>query len=119
MQTIAEIEALIKELQEKKTKIKLQGKRNAIKEIKAKMAEYGITLEDLQPKSPEKVEVTRKVKEKKQQQQVIKFRKSDLETWAGRGPKPKWVKGIEAKGESIDKYRVDNSNFESAPRLNL
>lgn len=117
MQTIAEIEALIKELQEKKTKIQLQGKRNAIKEIKAKMAEYGIIVEDLQTKSPERVGVTRKVKEKKPP--VIKFRKSDSETWAGRGPKPKWVKGIEAKGESIDKYRVDNSNFESAPRLNL
>ncbi|NTW09805.1 MAG: H-NS histone family protein [Chlorobiaceae bacterium] len=117
MQTIAEIEAQIKELQEKKAKIQSQGKRKAIKEIKAKMAEYGITIDDLQVKLQEKVSIHKPAKEKVPS--VVKYRKSESETWVGRGPKPKWVKEIEAKGLNIEKFRVGTNDFELTPRLNL
>jgi DNA-binding protein H-NS len=38
---------------------------------------------------------------------VIKYRKDEHNYWVGRGPKPKWVKEVEERGESIEQYRVD------------
>ncbi|NTW83011.1 MAG: H-NS histone family protein [Chlorobiaceae bacterium] len=111
MPTIAEIDAQIKELQEKKSKLQAEGKRNAIKQIKAVMAEYGISIEELQIKAV----IEKPIKEKGPS--VIKYRKSETETWVGRGPKPKWIKEIEQKGGNIERYRVSTDDFFLTPKI--
>lgn len=101
MPTIAEIDAQIKVLQEQKASMVAEGKKQAIIEIKAKMAEYVITADDLQGTG-----VASKKAKAEKAPSVIKYKKSNTETWVGRGPKPKWVKDHEAAGGNIEQYRV-------------
>ncbi|MCF8382077.1 MAG: H-NS histone family protein [Chlorobium sp.] len=99
MQTIAELQAQMAAIQKQIEEQRAAGKREAISAIKAKMAEFDITVEDLQSRG-----FSRGFKEKKPS--VIKYRKSDSETWVGRGPKPAWVKDVEAAGGKISDYLV-------------
>lgn len=107
MPTIAEIKAQIAELQKQADDMISNEKKNVIKEIRKKMEDYKITVDDLQSKATS----SKPPKEKKTP--VIKYRKENF-TWVGRGPKPQWIKTIESKGESIEKYRV--SDFVLTPK---
>jgi DNA-binding protein H-NS len=103
MVTIAEIDAQIRTLQEQKASMVAEGKKQAINEIKAKMAEYGITANDLQGTG-----VTTKKAKAERAPSIIKYKKSETETWGGgKGPKPKWVKAVIDAGEDIEKYNVN------------
>jgi DNA-binding protein H-NS len=101
MPTLAEIRSQIAELEKQAQSIVVTEKRTVIAEIKKLMNEYDLTAEDLEktvraPKAPKAPKTP----------SVIKYRKSDSETWVGRGPKPQWVKAAEEAGENIEQYRV-------------
>ena len=100
MTTITDLRAQQAEIQKQIDRLRADGKRNAIKEIKAKMAEYEITVGDLQGSSALKAPKAPK------SPSVIKYRKSAEETWVGRGPKPQWVKDYEAAGGNIRDFLV-------------
>jgi DNA-binding protein H-NS len=100
MTTIAELQAQQAEIRKQIDRLRADGKRNAIKEIKAKMAEFEITADELQGTSTVKTAKVPKAPS------VIKYRKSGTETWVGRGPKPQWVKDYEAAGGSVRDFLV-------------
>jgi DNA-binding protein H-NS len=92
---------------------------SAIAEIKAKMAAYGISLEDLggkakaargrKPKAgkaAKPAKVTAKLA-KARKPVAIKYRNSETnETWTGRGKPPTWLKAQEAAGRKRDEFLV-------------
>jgi len=100
MTTIAELQAQEAEIRKQIDRLRAEGKRNAIREIKAKMAEYEITADELQGTS------TATTTKAPKAPSVVKYRKSETETWVGRGPKPQWVKDYEAAGGSIRDFLV-------------
>jgi DNA-binding protein H-NS len=99
MSTITELQEQLVAIQRQIDEQRALGKKQAIGEIKAKMAEFDITVDELESKGS-----SRGFREKKPS--VIKYRKSDAETWVGRGPKPVWVKDVEAAGGKISDYLV-------------
>jgi DNA-binding protein H-NS len=100
MSTIAELSAQIAALQKQLEEKQAEGKRDAVRKIREIMAEYDLSVDDLEGKRGGFKSV--KVKTPS----VVKYRKSDTETWVGRGPKPQWVKEVESAGGSIEQYRV-------------
>ena len=97
---LSEIKSKIAELQKEADDIIKNELIAIIKEIKDKIENFNITVEELQRKG----KTTKSASTKSPS--VIKFRKSDNEYWVGRGPKPGWVKDVEKRGESIEQYRV-------------
>ncbi len=94
---LSEIKSQIAELQKAADDIIKNERIAVIKEIKAKLENFNISIEELQQK-------TKPASSKSPA--VIKYRKSEHEYWVGRGPKPGWVKDVEKNGESIEQYRV-------------
>ena len=93
----------------------------AIADIKAKMAAYGITLDDLggkakaargrKPKGGKvvaKAAKPAKAKPTKARKPVaVKYRNSQTnETWTGRGKPPTWLKAQEAAGRKREEFLV-------------
>lgn len=101
MQSVAEIKAQIAELQKQADDIIGNERKAVIRDIKQKMADYNISLDDLQSRAIS----AKSPKEKKVP--VVKYRKESF-TWSGRGPKPQWIKNAESKGESLEIYRVNS-----------
>lgn len=99
MPRLSQIKARIAELQKEAERIINNNRQATIKDIKAKLIEYNISMEELQ-------KYKRKVKPTSAIPTPVKYRKSEHEYWAGRGPKPKWIKEIEKSGEDLEKYRV-------------
>ncbi len=99
MSNLAEIKAQIANLQREADDIIRKERIAVIQEIKEKLENFNISLEEL----------GRKIKVSKsgpRSAAVIKYKKSEHEYWVGRGPKPGWVKDVEKNGESIEQYRV-------------
>ncbi len=93
----------------------------AIAEIKAKMAAYGITLDDLggnakaargrKPKAgkaAKPAKATAMAKPAKVRKPVaVKYRNSETgETWTGRGQPSTWIKAMEAAGRKREEFLV-------------
>jgi DNA-binding protein H-NS len=94
----------------------------AIAEIKAKMAAYGITLEDLggkaraargrKPKAAKAAKSAKPAKAKAKPAKArkpvaAKYRNSETgETWSGRGKSPKWLAALEAAGRKREEFAV-------------
>ena len=97
---LSEIKSRIAELQREADDIIRNERLAIIKEIKDKIENFNITVEELQRKGKTVKSPSAK------SPSVIKFRKSDTEYWVVRGPKPGWVKNVEKSGESIEQYRV-------------
>jgi DNA-binding protein H-NS len=94
---LSELKAQIAQLQREEAEIIKNERIAIIKEIKDKLEAYNITIEELQRKGKPASAKT---------PSVIKYRKDEHNFWVGRGPKPQWVKAVEANGESVEQYRV-------------
>lgn len=101
--TFAEIQAQIKKLQEQAEEIKAEEISTVVADIKEKIAQYGLTAEDLGLSAP----VAKKGAKKTAKDSTVMYKNGDL-TWSGstRGRKPDWVKEILDAGGDIEKYRV-------------
>lgn len=85
MATYAEIQLQIAELQAQAEKARKEELTSAIAQVKALMAQYGITMEDLQG-------ITKKTR----QSFPVKAKYRDPVSgneWSGRGRTPKWLEG--------------------------
>ena len=91
----------------------------AIADIKAKMAAYGITLEDLggkakaargrKPKAGKAAKLAKVTARsaKARKPVAVKYRNSETnETWTGRGKPPTWLKAQEAAGRKRVEFLV-------------
>ncbi len=91
----------------------------AIADIKAKMATYGITLDDLDGKTkatrgrkPKTGKAAKPAKAtakpaKARKPVAVKYRNAETnETWTGRGKPPTWLKAQEAAGRKREEFLV-------------
>lgn len=76
---------------------------DVIRDIKAKMQEFGITVADLGGAGATRAKRGGAPKEKAE----AKYKGPNGELWAGGlGRKPEWVRAVIAGGEDIEKYRI-------------
>jgi len=99
MNTYAEIQKQIVELQKKAEQLRSQERSDAIADVKAKIKTYGLTASELGLSGS-----TRKPAKAKPN---AKYRDGKGNTWSGgRGRKPQWVKDILTSGQDIEKFAV-------------
>ena len=94
MATYKELQDQIAALQNTAELTRAQELDGAVQQIKALMAEYGITLQDLST-------AAKKKGKKSKQQTKILFQDADGKTWSGRGRMPDWL-----KGKDKEKFRI-------------
>ena len=100
MATIDEIQKQIDKLIRQKNELVSQEKEQVIEEMREKIRIYGITASELGfRKNAKTLTATTTTK-------TVKYKNEKGETWGGRGPKPQWVKDVEASGKSLDQYLV-------------
>ena len=107
MMRLKEIKAQIAELQREVDEVFKNDKQGAIADIISKMYAYNISIDELQKRE-------KTTKSSSKTSTPVKYRKSEYEIWGGRGPKPKWVKEIEEKGENLEVYRVQQLSSSAA-----
>jgi DNA-binding protein H-NS len=103
MTTLIEIQNQIAQLQKQAEEIKANELANAVQDIKAKMAAYGITIADLQGSGKGRVS---KAAAKSGTPAPVKYRGPNGETWSGRGLMPRWLAGQVADGKSKESFAV-------------
>jgi DNA-binding protein H-NS len=89
MASYAELMAQAKALMEQAEKSKRAERAEALAAIKAKMAEYGITVADLGGST-----------------RVGKAAKVNGELWSGKGRRPAWANEALAAGKSLDDFAI-------------
>lgn len=106
MASFDEIQAQIKALTEQAAAARIKEIETLLPEMKANIAKYGITAEQLGFGSTTSAPALRKLAPASSEAKVL-YRNGEL-TWAGArvGRKPKWVTDAIAAGEDIEKYRV-------------
>ena len=87
----------MRDLAEKSRQSKLADAKAAVlEEMKGKLSELGLSLNDVMPTKP-----TRKSKPVS-----VKYRSPDGETWSGRGHAPLWLRQLELQGHNREEYAV-------------
>lgn len=94
---IAQREALEREIESTAK----QERADAITQVRALMAEYGLTVADLSTKAGPKTKVANGNKV------AAKYRDASTgETWSGRGLQPKWLRAALAAGREIGEFAL-------------
>jgi DNA-binding protein H-NS len=75
------------------------AKTEALTEIKNKLNELGLTVNDLFPQAKRKRRVSGSTL-------PIKYRSPNGQTWTGRGRVPKWIQQLELEGRNREEYKV-------------
>lgn len=102
MTNLIDIQNQIAILQKQAEEIKAQEFNNAVQEIKAKMAAFGITAADLDGGKAR----PRKAAAKSGHPAPAKFRGPNGETWSGRGLMPRWLAALVAQGQSKESFAI-------------
>jgi DNA-binding protein H-NS len=93
MASLKEIEAQIEQLQQQAAAQRENELSGAVQQIRDLMQEYGITVDDLQPRGK---------KGAAKKSGTVQFRNSETgDTWSGRGRMPNWL-----AGQDREKFRV-------------
>ena len=94
---LAKKEALDREIE----RTKKQERGEAIKQVRALMAQYGLTPADLTVRNAPKAKGTTGKKV------AAKYRNASTgETWSGRGLQPRWLKAALASGRKLSDFAV-------------
>lgn len=94
MASYAELMDQAKALMDQAEQIRKAERSGAVAAIKAKMAEYGITVADLGGSGKARVAAE------------PKYRGPNGELWSGRGRRPAWANEALAAGKSLDEYVI-------------
>jgi DNA-binding protein H-NS len=101
MSSYSELISQAQALMQQAEQVRKQELSNVIADIKAKMAEYGISAEDLGGSARKGSAAKSKSKA------PAKFRGPNGELWSGGpGRKPDWVKAALAAGKDIESFRI-------------
>lgn len=103
MTSLIDIQSQIAKLQQQAEEIKAQEFQNAVQDIKAKMAAYGITVADLEAG---KSRARKSAGAKSGNPAPVKYRGPNGETWSGRGLMPRWLSALVAAGKSKQSFAV-------------
>lgn len=101
MSSYQELCAQAERLRKEAEALRREEIKTVIADIRAKMSEYGITIDDLRAttaKSPRKGYTV-----------APKYRNSHGQTWSGRGKKPRWLQQALAAGASLESFRIAGS----------
>jgi DNA-binding protein H-NS len=104
MSQLLEIQKQIALLQKQAEEIKSQEFNNAVQDIKAKMAAFGITVADLNSGKTRAVKLG--ITSKSANPAPVKYRGPNGETWTGRGLMPKWLAALVASGQAREAFAV-------------
>lgn len=100
MATYSELVSQAQALMAQAEQVRKQELAQVIADIKAKMKEYGITVEDLGGLSGRKASAGKS-------KSVAKYCGPNGELWSGGpGRKPDWVKAALAEGKDIESFRI-------------
>lgn len=100
MTSYSELVAQAQALMAQAEQVRKQELADVVADIKAKMKQYGITIEDLGGTSSRKAS---SVKAKS----AAKYRGPNGELWSGGpGRKPDWVKAVLSAGQDIEQFRI-------------
>lgn len=99
MSTYLELKAQAEKLFQQAETVRQQEIAEVISEIKAKMVEYSISIDDLSGgrKSSKKSGGSKP-------QGEVRFRGPQGETWSGKGRQPQWMKSALLEGKSKDDF---------------
>jgi DNA-binding protein H-NS len=93
MASLKEIQAQIEQLQQQAAAQRENELSGAVQQIRDLMQEYGITIDDLQPRGK---------KGAAKKSGTVQFRNAETgDTWSGRGRMPNWL-----SGQDREKFRV-------------
>ncbi len=101
MSTYAEIQEQIVALQQQAEELRRTEVAAAIATIKARMAELGLTIEDLA-----EVVVAKKTRRSSGTVAAKYYDASTGKSWTGRGRSPTWIVNAEANGRTRDEFAV-------------
>lgn len=104
MTNLIDIQNQIAILQKQAEEIKAQEFNKTVQEIKAKMAAFGITLDDLNGGG--KTRVRKAGAAKPGTPAPAKYRGPNGETWSGRGLMPRWLAALVAQGQSKESFAI-------------
>ena len=96
MTTYRELKAQAEKLMQQAEELRHQEIAEVIRDIKAKMAEYGITVADLGSAG----------KKSAGKPAAVKFRGPNGEEWSGRGRAPAWMKEALEQGKSKEDFAL-------------
>jgi len=100
MPTYSELKAQAEALLAQAEALRRQERSGVIAELRAKMAEYGLTAEDLAGRGGV-------VKASSRSKSPPKYRGPNGELWSGGpGRKPEWVREVLATGGDLEQYRI-------------
>jgi DNA-binding protein H-NS len=98
MSTLKELLAQRAALDEQISQTKDRERSTAVAQVKALMADHGLTVADLSARVPKAPKVSKV---------AAKYRNQATgETWSGRGLQPKWLKSAIAAGAKLTDFHV-------------
>jgi DNA-binding protein H-NS len=106
MATYRDIIKQIDQLTKEAEKARQAEVASVVADIRAKMAEYGITLNDIAGKAGGTGRKGRKRAPFAGTKAPPKYRGSNGQVWSGRGRRPGWLQEELAKGRSLDDLQV-------------
>ena len=104
MSTLQDLLAQKAELERKIQETQRNERAAAIDKVRALMAEFGLSAEDLGGKSGSPA--GRKKSSDGTRKAAVKFRDAAGNTWSGRGLQPRWLKEALASGKSLQDFAV-------------
>ncbi len=103
MPSLIDIQNQIAQLQKQADEIRSADLAAAKADILAKMATFGISIDDLRTA---KGRSSKSPKVKSSSSAPVKFRGPNGETWSGRGLMPRWLSALVAKGQAKESFSV-------------
>lgn len=102
MSSLTDLLAQKAELEKQIETLQTTARSDAIAQIKALMADHGLTLQDITAKQP-----SRKTSQTKGRTVAAKYRNEETgETWSGRGLQPKWLRAELESGKKLEDFAV-------------
>ncbi len=104
MSTLQELLAQKAELERKIQETQRNERQGAIDKVRALMAEFGLSVEDLGGKAASTGR--KKASGDGTRKAAVKFRDAAGNTWSGRGLQPRWLKDALGAGKSLADFAV-------------
>ena len=104
MSTLQELLAQKADLERKIQETQRHERQSAIEKVRALMAEFGLSVEDLNGKSASTS--SRKKSSDGTRKAAVKYRDAAGNTWSGRGLQPRWLREALSQGKSLNDFSV-------------